>query len=807
MTQDNKDRIIPISIHDEVKNSFLDYAMSVIVSRALPDVRDGLKPVHRRILYAMSEMGLTADKPHRKSARIVGEVLGKFHPHGDVSVYDAQVRMAQDFSTRYQLVDGHGNFGSLDGDPPAAMRYTEARLSKIAGEMLTDIKKETVDYRANFDDSMEEPVVLPSRYPNLLANGSSGIAVGMATNIPPHNLGEVIDAVSFLIKNPDANIYEIMNIIKGPDFPTGALVVGKEGIRKAYLTGRGIIKVQGKVHTETNERDRESIIITEIPYMQNKARLLEKIEELVKDKRIEGISELRDESNRLGERIVMEVKQGFSPRLIINQLYKFTPLNQSFGIIMLALVNGEPRVLNIKEMLVYYLEHQKEIIIRRTRYDLRRAEERMHIVEGLRIALQFLDEVIAIIRGANDVSEARKNLIARFSFTEKQAQAILDMRLQKLTALEQNKLEEEYNELKLRIKYFLEILGSEELVLKIINDELLEIKKKHGDERKTQIVEREDEINETDLILKEDVVITLTKNGYIKRMPLANYKSQKRGGKGILGTKTRENDYVSQMHTCSTHSNLLCFTNMGKVYQLKTYEIQEATRQARGTNLVNLLPFAEKEYITAIMPVIRYNEDNYLIMITAAGIIKKTSLKEFRVARRNGIIALSLQDNDELESVMLTSGEEKIIIGADTGNFIIFSQDEIRSMGRAARGVKGISLPQGARVIGSDLIKDENSYLLVVTTRGYGKRVKLEEFKAQKRGGMGLKAIKTDQNVRGTLSSFQLINEDEEFMIGTTKGTIIRQNAVDVSVQRRYAQGVTLIRVDEEDDVSILVVL
>lgn len=802
MASEEKDNVIPISIHDEVKKSFLDYAMSVIVSRALPDVKDGLKPVHRRILYAMSEMGLTHDKPHRKSARIVGEVLGKFHPHGDLSVYDALVRLAQDFSTRYPLVDGHGNFGSLDGDPPAAMRYTEARMSSLSMEMLTNIKKNTIDYRPNFDESMQEPVVLPSRFPNLLVNGSSGIAVGMATNIPPHNLGEVIDAIGFLIDHPDAHIYEIMNFIKGPDFPTGATIVGREGINSAYLTGRGIIKVQGSVDIEKKDKKKEVIVINEIPYLQNKAKLVEKIAELIKEKRVEGITDLRDESNRLGVRVVLELRSGTNPHILINQLYKFTPLQQSFGINMLSLVNGEPRVLNLKEMLFYYLEHQKDIIIRRTKFDLKKAEERMHIVDGLLVALANLDEVIRIIRASDDVPTARAELIKAFSFSDVQAQAILDMRLQKLTGLERIKLEEEHKELKKSIEYYNRVLGDESLVLRIIKDELYEIKEKHGDARRTEIVEKDEEINEIDLIVEEEVVITLTQKGYVKRMPLVNYRSQGRGGKGIIGAKTQENDYVKQMHICSTHSNLLCFTNKGRVYQVKTYEVPEVRRQSRGTAMVNLLPFQENEYITTIMPIMDFLKEQFLLMVTSGGLIKKTPLKAFIKARKSGVKALSLVEGDELVSVLLTDGDEQVIMGSDTGHFIRFNQEEIRSMGRTARGVRGMKIDPGVKIVGADIIK-EDKYTLVVTTKGFGKRVSLKEIRPQKRGGRGLFVIKTDKN-RGKLTSFKLIAGREEFMIGTAKGIILRQKSTNVPIQKRYSRGVTMMRVDKDDYVVIL---
>ncbi len=802
MSEEHRDNITPVNIHDEVKRSFMDYAMSVIVSRALPDVKDGLKPVHRRILYAMSDMGLTPDKPHRKSARIVGEVLGKYHPHGDLSVYDALVRLAQDFSSRYPLVDGHGNFGSLDGDSAAAMRYTEARMAPIAVEMLTNIKKDTVDFRPNFDESLQEPVVLPSRFPNLLVNGSSGIAVGMATNIPPHNLGEVIDSICYYIDYPDAHIYELMYHIKGPDFPTGANIVGKEGISSAYLQGRGIIKIQGKVLIESNAKGKDMIVIQEVPYMQNKAKLVEKIAELIRDKKIEGISDLRDESNRFGVRVVLEVRSGFNPNIIINQLNKFTPLEQSFGIILLALVNGEPRILNLKEIIYYYVEHQKDIIVRRTKFDLRKAEERLHVVEGLITALSHLDEVISIIRGSQDVAGARKSLMETFKLTEVQAQAILDMRLQKLTALEREKLDEEYKSLKEDIAYYQRLLADEKLILEVIKTELKEIKDKHADERRTQIVEEAEEINEVDLIKEEEVVVTLTQRGYVKRMPLDNYRSQRRGGKGIIGAKMQENDYVKEMHICSTHSNLLCFTNKGRVYQVKTYEIPEARRQSRGTAMVNLLPFQTGEYITTIMPIQDFQEEKYLLMVTARGSIKKTPLKAFNNARKSGIIAITLRENDELVNVLLTDGKEEVVLGSDTGHFIRFNQEEVRTMGRTARGVKAMQLDIGNSIIGADIINDDE-YILVVTEKGFGKRVALDQLRPQKRGGIGLIVLKTDTK-RGKLSCFKLIAGGEEFMSGTAKGVMLRQKAKEVPIQKRYSRGVTLIKVGKNDRVRIL---
>jgi DNA gyrase subunit A len=799
-----RDNVVPVNIYDEVKVSFLDYAMSVIVSRALPDVRDGLKPVHRRILYAMSEMGSTHDKPHRKSARIVGEVLGKYHPHGDVALYDTLVRMAQDFSTRYPLVDGHGNFGSQDGDSAAAMRYTEARLSSIAGEILTDLQKETVDFRPNFDESLEEPKVLPSRFPNLLANGSSGIAVGMATNIPPHNLGELIEALKFLIDHPDASVRDLMRHIRGPDFPTGGIIVGHEGINSAYQTGRGILKVRGLVQTEKKDKGRDQIIITEVPYQQNKAKLVEKIAELVKERKIEGIVDLRDESDRSGTRVVMEVKRDFQPQVIINQLYKHTPLQQTYGIIMLALVDGQPRVLNLKQMLAYYLEHQKEIIRRRTQFDLTRAEERMHIVEGLLTALDRLDEVIALIRASKDVQTARVGLMELLALSEKQAQAILDMRLQRLTQLEISKLAEERQQLLEKIDYLRSILESESLVLKIIGDELTIIQDKHADRRRTQIVDDEGEVILTDLILQEDVVVTLTDRGYIKRIPLNTYHSQHRGGRGIKGIQTRENDWVEQCHVASTHDKLLCFSNRGKVYLLQVYEVPESGRQSRGTALVNLLPLEEKEYITATLPIAEFSEDRFLLMVTAKGLIKKTPLIDYKNTRKNGLTALNLVDDDELLVVRLTDGKKEVIVGTSAGLFVRFPESQVRPMGRATRGVKAVSLGHQDRVIGADLVTAEHQ-LLLASEKGFGKRVFAGEFTLHRRSGKGMIGIKTTPR-SGPLAIFIVLKKtEEEFMIVTAQGVVNRQRLEQVSLMGRYARGVTLIRLDKDDRVVNLV--
>lgn len=799
-----KKRTIPVSIHEEVKRSFLDYAMSVIVSRALPDVRDGFKPVHRRILYAMSEMGATPDKPHRKSARIVGEVLGKYHPHGDTALYDAMVRLAQDFSTRYPLVDGHGNFGSQDGDAAAAMRYTEARLSPLSMELLRDLHKETVDFRPNFDESLEEPVVLPARFPNLLANGSAGIAVGMATNIPPHNLGELIDALHLLIKQPQSTVEELQRLIKGPDFPTGGLIVGYEGINKAYRTGRGIIRLRGRVFIDKKEKDREHIIISELPYQQNKAKLVEKIAELVKEKKIEGITDLRDESDYTGVRIVLEIRPGYQSQLIINQLYKYTPLQQTYGIIMLALVDGEPRVLNLKEMLTCYLEHQKEVVERRSRFDLNQAEERLHIVEGLRAALSRLDEVIALIRRAPDGPSARSGLMELLTISEKQARAILDLRLQRLTQLEQSKLEEEHQNLLQKIAYLRRVLADESLLLSIIGDELQEIKEKYSDERRTQIVAETVDLELTDLILEEDVVITITDRGYIKRLPAATYRSQRRGGKGIVGMQMRKDDLVEQCYFASTHHKLLCFSNRGKVYLLNIYEVPEASRQSRGVAMVNLLPLEKKEYITATLPISEYSEDSYLVAVTARGYIKKTPLKDYSHARKTGLIAINLMEDDELISVKLTGGSEEILIGTDEGYFIRFSETDVRPMGRVARGVKAVALNPPHRVVGADLVS-KGQIVLMVSAAGYGKRVAIDEFRAQRRAGRGLIGMKISEE-SGPLTSFMVMSKEaQNFIIVTAKGLVIRQKTEEVSLMGRYARGVTLIRLDEGDQVVDLI--
>ena len=794
----NENKIIEVNIEEEMKTSYLDYAMSVIVSRALPDVRDGLKPVHRRILYAMNELGTTPDKPYRKSARVVGDVLGKYHPHSDTSVYDAMVRLAQDFNTRYPLVDGHGNFGSIDGDSPAAMRYTEVRMTKLTLEMLRDINKETIDYRPNFDETLKEPVVLPSRFPNLLVNGSSGIAVGMATNIPPHNLNEIIDGLIMLIEEPESSIEDLMKVIKGPDFPTGAIIMGKDGIQSAFNTGRGKIKIRAVAEIEEYTRGRNKIIIKELPYQVNKARLIEKIAELVRDKKIEGISDLRDESDREGMRIVIELKRDANPNVVLNNLYKQTQLQTTFGVIMLALVDEEPRVLNLKQMLRYYLDHQKEIIIRRTQFDLNKAEDRAHIVEGLRIALDNIDEVINIIRSSKEESIARQRLMDSFKLSEKQAQAILDMRLRRLTGLEREKLDEEYESLIKEINRLKEILASERLIYGIIREELLEIKEKYGDKRKTKIMPSADDINIEDMIEEEDVIITLTHFGYIKRMPEDTYKTQRRGGRGITGLTTREEDFVEDLFITSTHDTILFFTNKGKVYSLKAYEIPEGGRQARGTAIINLLNLTGNERISAIVPIEKYNPDTNLLFITKKGIIKKTKLDQFKNIRKTGIIAISLKDKDELIDVRKTNGKREMIVVTNNGMSIRFNEKGVRNMGRNAMGVKAITLKDDDRVVAMDLVEEGND-LLVVSEFGFGKRTSLDEYRTQNRGGVGIKTYNVKKKT-GKLVSAKVIDEKDEIIMISISGIIIRLKAKDISVMGRNTQGVTLMKMINKED-------
>lgn len=795
-------KIIPVKIEEEMKKSYIDYAMSVIVGRALPDVRDGLKPVHRRILYSMHESGMSPDKPHKKSARVVGDVLGKYHPHGDTAVYDAMVRLAQDFSTRYPLVDGHGNFGSIDGDSAAAMRYTEARMAKIAQEMLRDIEKETVDFIPNYDDTLEEPQVLPARIPNLLINGSSGIAVGMATNIPPHNLTEVIDGIISLIEKPEITVRELMEKIKGPDFPTGGMIMGSERIRQAYETGRGTVVIRGVSRIEKLNNGKMRILVTELPYLVNKAKLIEKIAELVRDKKVDGITDLRDESDRNGMRIVVELRRDANPQVILNQLYKHTQLQDSFGIIMLALVDGQPKVLNLKEVLFHYLEHQKDVIVRRTRFDLKKAEERLHIVEGLKIAIDHIDEVIRIIRKSRDVETSKNNLIERFGLTDKQAQAIVDMRLGKLSGLEREKLEEEYRDLIARIAYFRNILADEKQVLKIIREELTEVRNKFGDARSTRITPVLEDLEDEDLIAEEDVVIAITHSGYIKRQPITTYRSQKRGGRGITAITTKEEDFVEHLFITTTHNYLLFFTNKGKVYRLKGYEIPEASRQAKGTAIVNLLNLTGEENVTAVIPVREFVEGQQLLTATIKGIVKKTCLLEYDTPRKDGIIALTLDEGDELVGVALTTGEDDIIIATSGGYAIRFSEKDVRSMGRTARGVRGINLTKGDRVVGMTIIKPGAS-LLAVTENGFSKRTKLTEFRSQTRGGKGVIAMRTSER-NGMVVGILAVAEEDEVMIITQEGIMIRVSADDIPTLGRATQGVRTMRISENDRVMAL---
>ncbi|MES9785356.1 DNA gyrase subunit A [Bacillus pumilus] len=803
MSEQHTPNVREVNISQEMRTSFLDYAMSVIVSRALPDVRDGLKPVHRRILYAMNDLGMTSDKPFKKSARIVGEVIGKYHPHGDSAVYEAMVRMAQDFNYRYMLVDGHGNFGSVDGDGAAAMRYTEARLSKISMEILRDITKDTIDYQDNYDGSEREPMVMPARFPNLLVNGATGIAVGMATNIPPHQLGEVIDGVLAISQNPEMTTQELMDIIPGPDFPTAGQIIGRSGIRKAYETGRGSITLRAKSDIEETSSGKQRIVINEIPYQVNKARLIEKIADLVRDKKIDGITDLRDESDRNGMRIVIELRRDANVHVLLNNLYKQTTLQTSFGINLLALVDGQPKVLSLKQCLEYYLEHQKVIIRRRTAYELRKAEARAHILEGLRIALDHLDEVIALIRGSQTAEIARNGLMENYSLSEKQAQAILDMRLQRLTGLEREKIEDEYKGLVDLIAELKAILADNEKVLEIIREELIEIKERFNDTRRTEIVTAGIEtIEDEDLIPVENIVITLTHNGYIKRLPASTYRSQKRGGKGVQGMGTNEDDFVEQLISTSTHDTILFFSNKGKVYRAKGYEIPEFGRTAKGIPIINLLEVEKGEWINAIIPVSEFDENSYLFFTTRHGVSKRTTLSQFANIRNNGLIALSLRDEDELMAVRLTNGEKQIIIGTKKGMLIRFAETDVREMGRTAAGVKGITLSEDDIVVGMEILEPDAN-VLIVTERGYGKLTPEKEYRVQTRGGKGLKTCKiTDNN--GPLVTVKATNAEaeEDLMIITGSGVIIRMAVSDISTTGRVTQGVRLIRLSDEEHVA-----
>ena len=791
-----------VEIHDEMRTSYIDYAMSVIIGRALPDVRDGLKPVHRRILYGMSELGLSPDKPHKKSARIVGEVMGKYHPHGDSSVYDAMVRLAQDFSTRYMLVDGHGNFGSVDGDGAAAMRYTEARMTHFALEMLRDIEKDTVDFTPNFDGEEKEPVVLPSRFPNLLVNGSNGIAVGMATSIPPHNLGEVIDASIYMIDHDDADIGDLLKIVKGPDFPTGATILGKNSAKQAYKTGHGRVLVRSKTEIEETSKGKTQIVVTEIPYQVNKARVIEKIAELIKDKKLDGIAGVRDESNREGTRIVIELKKDANPQITLNRLYKHTQLQESYSMIMLALVDGEPRVLNLYEILKQYLLHQKTVVTRRTVFDLNKAEARAHILEGLRIALDNISAIIKIIR--ESYNDARERLMEAFNLSEIQAQAILDMRLARLQGLEREKIEAEYADLMEKIAWYKKLLSDERLIMEVVKEELLEIKNKYADKRRTKIVSDHDEIDEEDLIQEEKVAITLTHLGYIKRVSADTYKTQRRGGKGIMGLTTRDNDFVKNLIITSTHDYLMFFTNTGKAHRIKAYEIPEAQRTAKGTPAVNFLNLMQRERITAVIPIESFDTDRYLISVTKNGIIKKTAISQFDTNRKTGLIAISLRDGDELIGIKETTGKSNIIIVTKKGKSICFSENDVRPMGRVAGGVRAITLDKDDEVVAMELA-EKNEELLVVTESGFGKRTPLKEYKIQARGGKGLLTYDKSKFAKtGALIGAVAVNEEDELFLINSDGIIIRIKAEEVSKLSRATQGVKIMRVDEESNIIAL---
>ena len=794
---DSKDgKIIQRDIETEMRTSYIDYAMSVIVSRALPDVRDGLKPVHRRILYAMYEDGITSDKPYRKCANTVGSVLGRYHPHGDSSVYDAMVRMAQDFSMRYPLIDGHGNFGSIDGDGAAAMRYTEARMAKISELMLTDIEKNTVDFMPNYDERLQEPMVLPSKIPALLINGSSGIAVGMATNVPPHNLTEIINAIVKIIDEDDVSDEELMKIVKGPDFPTGGVILGYEGIKQAYTTGRGKITVRAEAEIEEMSGNKQRIVVTSLPYQVNKAKLVENIAALAREKRIEGISDLRDESDRIDKvRIVIELKRDANAQVVLNQLYKFTQRQDTFGAILLALVNGEPKILTLRQCLDYYIEHRKDVILRRTQFELDKALARAHILEGLKIALDNIDEVINIIRSSYD--DPKERLMERFGLTDIQAQAILDMRLKTLSGLQREKIEDEYNELMKLIAHLREILNSEKLVFDIIKEELLEIKEKYGDERLTKIVAAEGEFNVEDLIKDEQTVVALTHFGYIKRMPIDTYKSQRRGGKGITGIATREEDFVKQIFTASTHDTILFFSNKGKLYRLRGYEIPEAGRTAKGTAIVNLLSLDPGEKISAVIPLQNFAEGKYLLMATRNGLIKKTALSEYSSSKRTGLLAITLKEDDELIDVRLTDGEDNVVLVTKKGMCITFDEKDVRPVGRTAQGVLGIRLDKDDAVIGMEsVIGGKNATLLAITENGFGKRTELEEYRVQNRGGKGVITYKITPKT-GNIVGIRIANGDEDVMMITDTGTIIRLNVSEVSVLGRSTQGVTLMRTND----------
>ena len=797
----NIGNLTPINIEDELQKSFISYAMAVIVSRALPDVRDGLKPVHRRILYSMTELGVTPDKPYRKSARIVGDVLGKYHPHGDTAVYDAMVRLAQPFSTRGLLVEGQGNFGSVDGDGAAAMRYTEARLSKLAMELVRDLDKETVDFYPNFDESLMQPSVMPSRFPNLLVNGSNGIAVGMATNIPPHNLGEVIDGCIYMIDHPDCEVRDLMEFIKGPDFPTGGIIMGKNGIMEAYSTGRGRIVTRAKTEIEEMTANRQRIVVTEIPYMVNKARLVEKIAELVHDKRLEGISDIRDESDRKGMRIAIELKRDVNANVVLNYLYKHTQMQETFGAIMIALVDGAPKVLSLKQMLHYYIQHQVEVIERRTRYDLNKAEARAHILEGLLKALDIIDEVIHTIRSSQTTQIARERLVNELGFSEKQAQAILDMRLQRLTGLERERLQEEYDELQKLIAYYRAVLSDHSMVLGIIKDELSEIRRKFADDRRTEIQQMEYEVAIADLIQEEDMVVTLTHYGYVKRISRSAYRAQRRGGKGVTGAATREEDFVEHMYVTSTHDKIMFFTNRGRAFDLNCYEIPEAGRTARGLAIVNLLRLDPGERITAMLPLdMEKLEGHYIVMATKYGVIKRTDLSEFANMRKSGLRAVNLREGDELIAVKQTDGKCDLLMGTHEGMAIRFAEDDLRSMGRTATGVKSITLRDEDYVVDMSVIDEDvvasGAQVLSLTELGFGKRTPIDEYRQQSRGGVGIRAMNLSEKT-GMLASQMLVYDDEDLLLITDDGVIIRTAADAITSQGRNTQGVRVMRVAE----------
>ena len=800
--QMNIGRVQSVDIEKEMKESFISYAMAVIINRALPDVRDGLKPVHRRILYSMSELGLWSDRPYRKCARIVGDVLGKYHPHGDSAVYDSLVRMAQDFSIRYTLVDGHGNFGSVDGDSAAAMRYTEARMSKVSSELLADIDKETVDFGPNFDETLTQPLVLPCRIPNLLVNGSGGIAVGMATNIPTHNLRAVVDGAIALIDNPDLDSVGLMEYVKGPDFPTGGVIMGYSGIRSAYATGRGRIVVRAVAEIEQFTHNRFRILVTEIPYQVNKARLVEKIAELVHDKRLEGISDLRDESDRNGMRIVIELKRDVNPNVVLNNLYKHTQMQDTFGVIMLALVDGEPKILSLHQMLHYYIEHRKDVVIRRTRYELNRAQARAHILEGLLIALDHIDEVIRIIRSSRDDAESKARLMERFGLSEKQSQAILDMRLRRLTGLERDKIQVEYAELQKTIEYLTRVLGDMALVMGIIKDELLEVREKYGDDRRTKIEPIEGEVDIEDLIQEEDMVVTLTRFGYIKRIGADTYRIQNRGGKGISGLTTREEDFVETVFVANTHTPILFFTNTGRVFTLKCYQLPLAGRTAKGSAIVNLLRLGPGEKITTVLPL--SDSGKYLVMATRKGIIKKTPVEDFRNIRQNGLVAMGIREDDELCGVFLTSGRDDIILGTREGMSIRFHEEDVRPMGRSAMGVRSIKLKPGDEVL--DVNKLDRELVLTISENGYGKLTPASEYTRQNRGGMGIKTLNVTQKT-GPVAGLKVVSGDEDLVMIDQDGTIIRINASQISVLSRLTQGVRLMRVSEGNRVVAIAVV